>query len=53
MATETSKPVVLYTVPTPNGVVASIFLEELKKEYGGPEYECVLTSVHAFFIAKS
>ena len=30
MASQSNKPVVLYTVGTPNGVVVSILLEELK-----------------------
>lgn len=30
MATQTDKPIVLYTFPTPNGVVPAILLEELK-----------------------
>ena len=29
----------LYSYGTPNGVVASILLEELKEAYGGPSYE--------------
>jgi hypothetical protein len=30
MAFESKKPIVLYTLGTPNGLVVSIFLEELK-----------------------
>lgn len=30
MATQSSKPVVHYTAPTPNGIVPAILLEELK-----------------------
>ena len=30
MAAQSDKPIVLYTLGTPNGVVVSIFLEELK-----------------------
>ena len=30
MATKSDKPVVVYTAPTPNGVVVNILLEELK-----------------------
>ncbi|KAI0921487.1 hypothetical protein AcW1_004554 [Taiwanofungus camphoratus] len=34
-----NKPLLLYTGPTPNGHKVSIFLEELKLAYGGPEYD--------------
>ena len=34
-----TKPLVLYTVPTPNGVSASIFLEELKAVNSTVDYE--------------
>jgi glutathione S-transferase len=40
-STESQKPIVLFTAPTPNGFKASIFLEELRGHYGGPEYEYV------------
>jgi hypothetical protein len=30
MAFQSNKPIILYTLDTPNGVVAGIFLEELK-----------------------
>lgn len=39
MATQSDKPVVLYTQGTPNGISASVYLEELKERYGGPDYE--------------
>lgn len=39
MATKSDKPVVLYTAPTPNGIPISVYLEELKEKYGGPDYE--------------
>jgi len=35
----------LYTFPTPNGQSISVFLEELKAAYGGPEYEVVKMSL--------
>ena len=38
--TMSQKPIVLYSLPTPNGVAVSIFLEELKAVYG-VDYECV------------
>ncbi|GBE79238.1 glutathione S-transferase C-terminal-like protein [Sparassis latifolia] len=34
-----SKPLLLYTGPTPNGHKVSIFLEELKQTYEGPDYD--------------
>ncbi|KAH9160659.1 glutathione S-transferase-like protein [Lactarius sanguifluus] len=37
----TEKPIVLYTAATPNGFKVSTFLEELRAQYGGPEYETV------------
>jgi glutathione S-transferase len=40
-STESPKPIVLYSAPTPNGFKASIFLEELRAQYGGFEYEVV------------
>ena len=40
MASE--KPLILYTGRTPNGYKVSVYLEELKETYGGPQYECVL-----------
>jgi len=47
----TSK-LVLYSVPTPNGVAASILLEELKAAYGGPDYETVKMSIMDADIGK-
>jgi len=38
-STESHKPIVLFTAPTPNGFKISIFLEELRGHYGGPEYD--------------
>ncbi len=38
-STESHKPIVLYTAPTPNGFKVSTFLEELRGQYGGPDYE--------------
>jgi len=52
MATVSDKPIVLYTFPTPNGIVASIFLEELKAVYGGPDYEAVKMSIRDADIGK-
>lgn len=34
-----TKPLLLYTGPTPNGHKTSVFLEELKVAYGGPDYD--------------
>lgn len=34
-----NKDLLLYTGPTPNGHKVSVFLEELKAAYGGPDYE--------------
>ncbi|THH09438.1 hypothetical protein EW145_g2008 [Phellinidium pouzarii] len=45
MATQSSKPIVLYTQTTANGVAVSILLEELKAIYGGPDYESVSMSI--------
>ncbi|PCH41380.1 glutathione S-transferase C-terminal-like protein [Wolfiporia cocos MD-104 SS10] len=39
MSSEGSKPLMFYTGPTPNGRKVSIFLEELKAAYGGPDYD--------------
>ncbi|KZV73689.1 glutathione S-transferase-like protein [Peniophora sp. CONT] len=33
------KPLILYTGRTPNGYKVSVYLEELKETYGGPEYD--------------
>ncbi|KAI0035323.1 glutathione S-transferase-like protein [Vararia minispora EC-137] len=33
------KPIVFYTGRTPNGFKVSVFLEELKAAYGGPDYD--------------
>ncbi|KAJ6518117.1 glutathione S-transferase [Mycena vitilis] len=52
MAFQSDKPVVLYTLGTPNGVVASIFLEELKAAYGGPDYDAVKLSISDADIGK-
>jgi glutathione S-transferase len=38
-STESNKPILLYTAPTPNGFKVSVFLEELRAQYGGPDYE--------------
>lgn len=35
------KPLMLYTGRTPNGFKVTVFLEELKAAYGGPDYEYV------------
>ncbi|KAH9060499.1 glutathione S-transferase-like protein [Lactarius vividus] len=40
-STESPKPIVLYTAATPNGFKVSTFLEELRAQYGGPDYETV------------
>lgn len=48
MATQSDKPVVLYTFGTANGFTASIYLEELKAAYG-VEYEfvsCLPVALH-------
>ncbi|KZS91878.1 glutathione S-transferase [Sistotremastrum niveocremeum HHB9708] len=42
----------LYGLPTPNGITASIFLEELKAAYGGPDYEFVKMSISDADIGK-
>ncbi|TEB30194.1 glutathione S-transferase [Coprinellus micaceus] len=34
-----SKPIHLYTLPTPNGVAVSVYLDELKKAYPGFDYD--------------
>ncbi|KAH9938451.1 glutathione S-transferase-like protein [Fomitopsis serialis] len=34
-----NKPLLLYTSATPNGHKVSVFLEELKAAYGGPDYD--------------
>ncbi|EMD31389.1 hypothetical protein CERSUDRAFT_119781 [Gelatoporia subvermispora B] len=52
MATQTDKPVVLYTQGTPNGFPISVFLEELKEKYGGPDYEAVAMSIRDADIGK-
>jgi len=52
MAAKSDKPVVLYTVPTPNGAVVSILLEELKEKYGGPDYDAVAMSIRDADIGK-
>lgn len=52
MATNTDKPVVHYTAPTPNGWVPAILLEELKAVYGGPDYETVKMSIRDADIGK-
>ena len=38
-SSESQKPIALYTAPTPNGFKISTFLEELRGQYGGPDYE--------------
>ncbi|EIM81288.1 glutathione S-transferase-like protein [Stereum hirsutum FP-91666 SS1] len=35
----TEKPLMLYTGKTPNGFKVTVFLEELKAAYGGPDYD--------------
>ncbi|THH06807.1 hypothetical protein EW146_g9500 [Bondarzewia mesenterica] len=40
------KPLTLYTGNTPNGYKVSVFLEELKLAYGGPDYDLFSTSIH-------
>ncbi|KAI0799587.1 glutathione S-transferase [Irpex lacteus] len=52
MAAQSDKEVVLYTLGTPNGVVVSIFLEELKAAYGGPDYDAVKLSIRDADIGK-
>jgi len=52
MATVSDKPIILYTCDTSNGLVVSIFLEELKAIYGGPDYEPVLMSIEDSDIGK-
>lgn len=52
MAAQSDKPVVLYTLGTPNGVVISILLEELKATYGGPDYDAVKLSIRDADIGK-
>lgn len=52
MATQSDKPVVLYTQGTPNGVPISVLLEELKEKYGGPDYEPVAMSIRDSDIGK-
>ena len=52
MATQSDKPVVLYTQGTPNGWPISVFLEELKEKYGSPDYESVAMSIRDADIGK-
>ncbi|TCD62730.1 glutathione S- transferase, nitrogen catabolite repression regulator [Steccherinum ochraceum] len=52
MATQSDKPIVLYTQSTPNGYPISVFLEELKEKYGGPDYEPVNMSIRDADIGK-
>jgi len=52
MATASEKSVVLYTHSTPNGWPMSIFLEELKAQYGSPDYEAVPMSASDKDIGK-
>jgi len=52
MATQSDKPVVLYTQTTPNGIAASVYLEELKEKYGAPDYEAVRMSLSDADIGK-
>jgi len=51
MAAVTDKPITLYTVNTPNGIVVTILLEELKAA-GGPDYEIVKMSIRDADIGK-
>lgn len=39
MSSASTKPVLLYTAPTPNGHKPSVFLEELKAAYPGFDYD--------------
>jgi len=52
MSTEAKKDLILYTQGTPNGFCASIYLEELKHAYGGPDYEVVPMSIRDADIGK-
>jgi len=52
MATVTDKPITLYSVPTPNGIVINILLEELNLAYEGPKYEEVKMSISDSDIGK-
>ncbi|THH09214.1 hypothetical protein EW145_g2166 [Phellinidium pouzarii] len=52
MATQSSKPVVLYTQATPNGVAISILLEELKDSHSDLDYESVSMSISDSDIGK-
>ncbi|KAI0085543.1 glutathione S-transferase [Irpex rosettiformis] len=52
MAAQSDKEVVLYTLGTPNGLVVSIFLEELKAAYGGPDYDAIKLSIRDADIGK-
>jgi len=53
MAHQSTKPVVLYSVPTPNGVPITVILEELKAVYGGsPDYDVVKMSISDADIGK-
>jgi len=53
MTTQSDKSLVLYSVPTPNGATVSIFLEELKEAYGGPDYEPISMSIRDADIGKA
>ena len=47
MATESDKPVVLYTAPTPNGWVPAVLLEEFKvRDTLGKDLHRVLNGLH-------
>ncbi|TCD70590.1 glutathione S- transferase, nitrogen catabolite repression regulator [Steccherinum ochraceum] len=53
MAAPTSnKPVILYSETTPNGIVVSAYLEELKDKYGAPDYEAIKLSIRDADIGK-
>ncbi|KAJ7064107.1 glutathione S-transferase [Mycena amicta] len=52
MASESTKPLVVYTAGTPNGLVVLIFLEELKAAYGGPDNDVVKMSISDADIGK-
>jgi len=47
-----SEKIKLYSVATPNGIVVSILLEELKAVYGGPDYEAIEMSISDADIPK-
>ena len=54
MAHQSDKDIVLYSVPTPNGIPITAMLEELKLVYGAsaPSYEVVRMSISDADIGK-